>query len=103
MATAVQNYPFCGSNSSRRTRSTSVLGILEAEIEDEIAESRSRSQYMRRMDDLISLAQQVSSLCQVQPNWDSYGAEAPQSQAIRAAMKFLPLAAEADILPTRSL
>ena len=107
MATATLSHPSFGSLNSRRSYSTarpmSDPGILERQIEEEIEESILRSQYLRRMEILRALVLQTAALDQVQPNWNSYGAEPPQTQAIQAAMGFLPLAARVDVLPVRSL
>ncbi len=107
MATATLSHPLFGSLNSRRSystvRSMSDPGILERKIEEEIEESILRSQYMRRMENLHTLVLQTGALGRVQPNWNSYGAEPPQVQAIHAAMGFLSLAARVDVLPTRSL
>lgn len=106
-ATATLSHPLFGSMTSRRNystvRSASVLGGLERKIEEEIEESILRSRYMQRIEVLHSLVLQTEALSRLEPNWNSYGAEPPQMQAIRSAIEFLPLAARADVLPTRSL
>jgi hypothetical protein len=61
------------------------------------------SQYIKRVQRIEVLIQQMTGLSKLEQGWDSYGAMPPNKWALGAALRFLISGGATDLLPARVL
>jgi|GEM_PF-3841355 hypothetical protein len=104
MATAdiAEVLPF-GRGSSRDSYSAHNSVSPLREVEREVMRSIQGSQYIRRYVRLESFIDPIKELARLKPNWDSYGAEPPNTTSVKSALQFLNDLTSTDLLPIRIL
>ena len=70
-------------------------------VESQIAQSRRRSQFLRRIDAIQDLVAKICALKKLDDNWDSYGAVAPSLRTVELAAKFSAQFALSESFPSR--
>jgi hypothetical protein len=79
---------------------TGAYSIKRDQLRDEVSNWLENSAFLTIKYGLINVDDELARLSQLQPNWDSYGAEPPSGEAIRSARSILGELFSGLILPS---
>ncbi len=101
MGVMIRNASFQGGGHSAGSYTTARTNSNLRILERERARSISRSEFLRREEAIAEMIAEMCNFLRLNDNWDSYGAEAPRGDAIRAACQFLGKLGASPIFPSR--